>query len=335
MENEKLLGVGVDISKAKFDVAFIFASGNEESFTLPNNKTGIDKLSSRILSHESQPVLVVESTGKYHLLLAIRLSEAEIDVRTINPLMTKRHMDSNIRKVKTDKADAMLLARMAIKEEHLPKRFVPNTAAIEVRHQVGLLASLEKKLQGIKAIIKNYTEMQQVLGFQIGDLEKAILTSVKDFEEKCELLEKKIQLTASKQEQLQPQTLQNLETIPGVGSMLASLLSMLDMTCTSSAQWIAYVGLDISVKQSGQWNAKGKITKRGHPYFRKRLYGGAWGAFMNDANFEKLYRDLRAKGRANREALNIIARKILRIAFEVATTSKPYDPKTAFGPTAI
>jgi hypothetical protein len=42
------------------------------------------------------------------------------------------------------------------------------------------------------------------------------------------------------------------------------------------------------------------------------------------------YDDLRNHGRKHKEALNIIARKLLRIAYEVCVNEKDFDPDIAF-----
>ena len=51
----------------------------------------------------------VESTGAYSLPLAIVGARKKYVVKIINPLITKNHLGSSVRKVKTDKADAKLI----------------------------------------------------------------------------------------------------------------------------------------------------------------------------------------------------------------------------------
>ena len=101
------------------------------------------------------------------------------------------------------------------------------------------------------------------------------------------------------------------------------------MESTHPKQWIAFVGLDVTVRQSGNWKGRGKLSKRGNPYLRKRLYTAAWGAQMNDEAFAAEYRNLREAGRTYREAIVILSRKILRIAFAVCKNDRPYERKSS------
>ncbi|OUS30692.1 hypothetical protein A9Q98_04085 [Thalassotalea sp. 42_200_T64] len=121
-----------------------------------------------------------------------------------------------------------------------------------------------------------------------------------------------------------------LQEIPGVSEITASLVSQLETDVKNANSWVAFAGMDTSVRQSGTWKGKGKMTKRGNPYLRKRLYNAAWGAMMHDEHFKAYYDQLRSRGRGYVEALCIIAKKILRIAYQVRVNHIKYDPKIAF-----
>ncbi|OUS26643.1 hypothetical protein A9Q98_10035 [Thalassotalea sp. 42_200_T64] len=110
----------------------------------------------------------------------------------------------------------------------------------------------------------------------------------------------------------------------------ASLVSQLETDVKNANSWVAFAGMDTSVRQSGTWKGKGKMTKRGNPYLRKRLYNAAWGAKMHDEHFKAYYDQLRSRGRGYVESLCIIAKKILRIAYQVRVNHIKYDPKVAF-----
>ena len=96
------------------------------------------------------------------------------------------------------------------------------------------------------------------------------------------------------------------------------------MDCQDAKQWIAFVGFDIPVRQSGRWKGHGKLSKRGNPYLRKRLFNAAWGAVRNDEDFHRYYVRLREEGRSYRETMVIISRTVLRILFAVQKTGTPY-----------
>jgi len=68
-------------------------------------------------------------------------------------------------------------------------------------------------------------------------------------------------------------------------------------------------------------------------FILKKLFSDPNGAYLaaqsaaKTKTFKPIYLALRAKGFATTEAIVIIARKLLRIAFAVWTSNKPFDPK--------
>lgn len=114
------------------------------------------------------------------------------------------------------------------------------------------------------------------------------------------------------------QTASAFARLPGITTASANLLaSVLDPSAARHG-WVAYVGLDVSVIQSGRFEGRGKLTKRGMPYLRKRLFQAAWGAVMHYPSAKRYYDALRDRGRQHKEALVIIARKLLRAAHALA-----------------
>lgn len=340
----RLLGVGIDVSKGSLAVAMRYET-KEVEVEYRNDEEGIRKLIEQLRPKSAKPAglsatepcgcgcgykIVMESTGRHHFLVALRLSEAGLDVRVINPLLAKKYSHSQVRKVKSDRADARSLAQMAVLEAKLPQRFSADPYAVHLRQKMGLIASMEKKLQALMATLKDYRHFQEQLNFQLSEAEQQLVTTVKSLAKQLDLLEREIQTLILAQTQ-QSQLTQKLQTVPGFSPWVAALLSqLLDTNCEHPKQWIAFTGMDISVRQSGKWVGKGKLTKRGNPYLRKRLYSAAWGAAQNYPDFQRYYQQLKKQSRSHVESLLIIARKLLRIAFYILKNNLPYDPKLAF-----
>jgi transposase len=328
----KVLGIGIDVSKSSLAVCMVLEQRQEQS-NYANERDGIAKLIERLKRSEGGLQgykVVMESTGRYHFLVALELSQAGVDVRVINPLLAKSYAQSRIRKVKTDKVDAQGLAQMALREAKLPKAFSCDKRAIQIRQKVGLLASLEKQLQALNAMFNSYAEFQAIIGFEPTQVEEKMLEAVKNLHRYCSQLEREINALILEQPQLaKPQ--QHLQSVPGFSKSLSALLvHFLDADAQHPKQWIAFLGLDLSVRQSGRWLGKGKLSKRGNPYLRKRLYGAAWGAKTNYPEVQAYYHQLLQQGHPYVESLLIIARKLLRIAFHLLKNNLPYDPKLAF-----
>ena len=83
--------------------------------------------------------------------------------------------------------------------------------------------------------------------------------------------------------------------------------------------------MDPRPKDSGNKVGKRRLTKQGNAEDRRLIYLAAQSAAKTKI-FNPIYLALRAKGFATTEAIVIIARKLLRIAFAVWTTNQPFDP---------
>jgi transposase len=311
------------------EVAFVYEA-RQTSECYSNDDPGIALLLVKLQEAIGQYKVVMESTGRYHLLVALQLSKAGVDVRVINPLLAKPYYGGQIRKVKSDKADARVLARMALLEPKLPAPFGSDKIAIQIRQKMGLLASLEKQRQAFTASLNAYTLFQKQLGIEASDGEQQLCATARLLSKQIARLERELQQLVLAQTE-PTATTKRLQSIPGISAFVASLLAQfMDANCQHPKQWLAFIGLDISVRESGQWKGKAKVTKRGNAYLRKRLYCLAWGAMMHDDDFRSYYLTLKQQGKKHVEALLTIARKLLRIAFTVVTKNTSYDPQCAF-----
>jgi transposase len=323
------IGIGIDVSKAKLDIALLNNEGEVKYFVVPNNKNGIHKIINKIKGYSGK--IILESTGRYHLLSAIYLSKASFDVRVINPLIAHKFMRAGIRKNKTDKIDAYKLAEIAIIEKNLPKPFKADKVSIQIRQKIGLISSMEREIQSLKGIYNSYKEFQIKLKLESSDAEEKIMDSIKNLADAKAKLEREIETMII--EKIDNQKKHDvLTSIPGISPYAASLILQFfsEDYNKSAKQWIAYAGMDVSVKQSGTWRGRGKLSKRGNAYLRKRLYSAAWGATMNNDNFRKYYDQLKEDGRKHVEALTIIARKLIRISFVLLQKNKYYDEQLCF-----
>lgn len=322
MDSSSLLSVGIDVSKDTLAVALRF-SGRQDHHVVPNTDNGITALH-RVLRGCSCP-LIMESTGRYHILPAFLLMEHGYDVRVVNPLHAKRYIAASVRKKKTDKTDAAALAQMGCTDQKLPARFTQSKTDIQIRQKIGLLWGLEKHLQSLHRSLKTYGEFQDQMHIKKDPAERALLRTTAKLEADKKALEQEIQaLILQDDEQRKRQQL--AYTVPGISAFTGSVLcQMLSTHCTHAKQWIAFVGFDVSLNQSGQWKGRCKLSKRGNGYLRKRLFSAAWGATMCEPRFRTYYDQLKQQGHSHRAATVIIARKLLRILFAVLKTETPFS----------
>ncbi|MBB4868033.1 transposase, partial [Pseudomonas nitritireducens] len=88
---------------------------------------------------------------------------------------------------------------------------------------------------------------------------------------------------------------------------------------------VAFLGLDVRLKESGRYSGRRKLTKQGDPEIRRLLYNAAMAA-SRTLRWRELYQGYLARGLKRTQALVILARKLARIAFALMTTEQVYRP---------
>ena len=108
--------VGIDVSSRKSTVAVLRPFGEvvQIPFDVHHSAEDLTTLAQRLKSIEGETRIVMEHTGRYYEGIAKVLHETGLFVSTVNPLLIKEYGNNSLRKVKTDKADAMKIARYAL-----------------------------------------------------------------------------------------------------------------------------------------------------------------------------------------------------------------------------
>jgi transposase len=104
--------VGIDVSKDKFDACGI--TGDERKlfqFSAAMDRKGFEKLKDHLAVVSVSSVLIgMESTASYHVNLFSYLVSEGYHVLIINPLLISNYVKMQLRKTKTDKKDAVVIA---------------------------------------------------------------------------------------------------------------------------------------------------------------------------------------------------------------------------------
>jgi transposase len=116
----QLFPLGIDISKAKFDIALLRDDGKLRHKVFPNTEAGFQQLSAWLSKHKALPVhACMEATGTYGEALASYLHRAGHLVSVVNPAIIKAFASTLLSRTKTDKRDASLIARYCL-QHHPP-----------------------------------------------------------------------------------------------------------------------------------------------------------------------------------------------------------------------
>jgi transposase len=129
-------------------------------------------------------------------------------------------------------------------------------------------------------------------------------------------------------EELMQEIPQYITSIPGVGLVTgaAILAEIGDVTRFESPdKLVAYAGIDATVHQSGQFEAKQMhMSKRGSPYLRLGLWQAASMSILHNEELKIYYQKKRKEGKAHRLAIGAICRKLLIRIYVILKENRPY-----------
>lgn len=309
--------IGIDISKSKFDSAFERDPMRWEQRKFDYSSEGI------CLFYESLPqvdrVIIMEATGTYYLKLAYFLHEKGEKVAIVNPLKIRRFAQMRFERIKTDKADARIIASYGQSEE--VKLWEPlEEHIIDIRQICSVIERLVKDRTAWynkKEALENDPHHSLVALGEIKGMIEYITQRLNDLEEKLDQLIGEHFVEENK----------IIRSIPGIGPKTAIMLLALTNGFTrfdTYKQFVAYVGLSPRIHDSGTVKGKVHICKIGMGRARQLLYMAARAASKYNDACRMLYQRLLEKGKAKKLALIAVANKLIKQAFALTNKSELY-----------
>ena len=265
----------------------------------------------------------MESTGRYHQLLATLACQAGLTVFVLNARDVYFYAKGMGARAKTDRVDSQVIVRY-LAEHHASLHAWQIPSALH--------AQLQCLLGQRQVAVCKRTALRESLRTGREGLEVAITALEEGFKALLKAIDQRIaQLFDTDPSLKQRRSL--LHSIVGVGPLssawLADVLS--HMTFASGDALVAYSGLDPRAHDSGRSRGRRRLSKRGNPALRRQMFMAAMSA-CHTKTFAPMYQQLRARGLKTTEALVVLARKLLRIAFAVWTSSQPFDPQRVASP---
>jgi transposase len=173
--------------------------------------------------------------------------------------------------------------------------------------------------------IRSNIKLIRALQEQIKSLEEEM---IKIFDKQIESIQE-----TKEDENYISSVLDNLRTIPGVSdkTLLALLAECGNLDRFKDAKsLIGYLGLYPTQEQSGNTLKYGHLAKRGARYAKKALYLASVAAIRHNSELKQIFRNQVASGRAKKEALIIVARKLAYIIWAIYNHNQPYNPTRVF-----
>lgn len=303
--------VGVDVAKDELMVSI----DGETPFLLDNSPKAIRAW----LKGLHGPLrLALESTGVFHLELACQAHERGHAVYLIDGYRLNRYREGVGGRAKTDASDARLLVRYLRNEGEDLRRWIPPS---------GDYLALQRLLHRRATVVRARTAIQQSLR-EVSGLKSTLQALLRQLDRTVAAIERLIRQTLLRAGWQHHAG--RCRQIEGVGPVTAAALVMAFSRgrFTNSDAFIAFLGLDVRIRDSGQKRGQRKLTKKGDGEIRRLLYLAAMQAKAKPA-WQTFFQRHLDRGLTKVQALNVLARKLARVAFALMKNETDYVAKTA------
>ena len=331
---------GVDVSKRFSDLCVLSPDNNvllrqKIYHDMVSMKLAEKKLHEIVLEYGVRPVVVMESTSHYHLILFQFFTDAGFEVIAVNPIQSGYSLDMarcslTLEEVhraqfcicptpeKLLNADGSLLAKVICEAGNKGPKFGAEKAA-KLREAAGSAQVIGVRSASNASLIKNVLDIIEGLLAAIQRIEREI----KELVTQDTRLDEDVKLLCS---------------IPGIGFSSAVVIAA-EMGNISlfrkPKQLAAYFGLDPGERQSGTFKGrKNKLSKRGSPQVRAALHMAAVssvsrnrdGTYRNPVLAE--YYERKCAEKPCKVARVAVMRKLSNIIYAVLRDRRPFELRT-------
>lgn len=303
--------VGIDVSKCQLDVA---EWGKRSVSQYSNNEKGIVRLVQE-LKEVAPTLIVLEASGGWEMTVVAELTFAKLPTVVVNPTRVRDFARATGQWAKTDKLDALMLARFA-------QAVRPEIRVLRNEQQAYLAALITRRRQ----VVEIMTAEKNRRGSSHGLISQRLEEHIAWLEEELKSLEEETSRFVRTNTVWQEKE-ELLRSVPGVGPVTAfTLLAELPELGTMNRQKIAaLVGVAPFNRDSGPRRGKRRIFG-GRAGVRRALYMAALVGSRSNPVIGAFYERLLANGKEKKVALAACMRKLLVILNAMLRDQKSWNP---------
>jgi transposase len=308
--------LGLDVSRDSLSCAFIDPVTRTLRWerVVPNTREGVDQL---LASVPQEYAWVMEPTGRYSLSVAKQAQAAGRKVLLAPPRRAKAFLSSLQSRAKTDRIDARGLGFYGLSVPLAP--YPIKTEAVEQLSQ--LLTARRGLSQGLAALRQRIPELPYAA--------PTLKAAVADLKARMRELDRQIEV-----ERKQLPLSRRLQQVHGIGPVTATSVAacLMSKHFERPDQFVAYVGLDVAVRESGRRKGEVSLTRQGDAELRRLLYLCAQSSLQAKGSpFVAQYEREQAKGMSKTAALCAVARKLAKLCWSLARHPEAhYDPARVY-----
>ena len=316
--------IGIDVSKLTLDFYIKSCSGNQH-YQIENNVKAIKKLLSSFENNE-HTIVAMENTGRYNFALYEVLGAMNLSVYVINPLHLKRSI--GLLRGKNDKIDSqricmfieknyMDLERWNLSSEIIQKLSILNA---ERRHRIKIKSGFQKQQKDLETF-KNLSDKELI------KLNKQMISQL---DKQIKIIDEKILELINSDTKLRQQY-QRMQTIPGVGKVLATLMLIKTKgfsEITSARKMACYAGVAPFEHQSGSSiYRRPRVSTMADKELKKVLHMGALSSIRLENDLAEYYNRKVSQGKNKMAVLNAVRNKIIHRIYALIKNETFYQKR--------
>lgn len=301
------LHIGADVSKAEL---VICEGKNQPLIRLANTRKAVRAW---LKTLPGQASIAVEATNTFHLILLEEAHRLGHTLYVVDGYRLNRYRQSIGGRAKTDASDARLLRRYLEREQADLRPWSPPPKGY---------VRIQQLLHRRAVLVKSKLALEQSLS-QLPELKRSVKALIQKLAHLDVLIQKRLRQALKEHGWGDEQ--RRCQAIEGIGPLTGAALVMAFHRgpFKTSDAFIAFLGLDVRVRDSGMSRGRRKLTKQGDPELRRLLYLAAMHA-CRTPRWQAFYQRHLDRGLSKIQALVVLARKLARVAFALLKNQSDY-----------
>lgn len=312
--------LGIDVSKDQLDVVLLQGEVSQYA-SFKNSQAGYAKLEKWVAKrHAGAFHACLEATGQYGEGVAEYLYQRGQAVSIVNPARMKAYAESKLRRNKTDRLDAHLIADFCLSQD--PPLWSPPPPGVR------LLQNLMRRLEDLQAMRQQ--ECNRLKAGQLAPwVQEDLQAHVRYLDQRIQEIEQAIQDHVDQDPELKRQR-DLLVSIPGIGNKTACLL-LGEIPHLEKFEHVnelvAFCGLNPRQHRSGSSiHGRPRMSKKGSKRIRKGLYFPALVARQHNPILKAFAERLLKAGKSKMCVIGAVMRKLLHLVFGILKSGRAFDP---------
>ncbi|OPB98676.1 hypothetical protein BAS10_03090 [Elizabethkingia meningoseptica] len=314
--------IGIDISKATLDI-YVASTSLAQHYQLENTPKAILKFF-KTFDNTPNIIVAMEDTGRYNFALYAILSTMNFSVYVVNPLHLKRSI--GLLRGKNDKIDSQRICRFI--EKHYMDLELWQFSSLAIQKLSVLRTERRHRIKiksGLKAQLKDEEFLKGIIDKEMIKLNKAMITLI---DKQIRVIEEKMMRIINASTELKDQY-QRLQSIPGVGKVLATLMIIKTKGFTeikSARKMACYSGIAPFEHRSGSSiYYKPRVSTMADRELKKILNLAAMSAIRLKNDLALYYHRKVQEGKNKMAVLNAVRNKIIHRIYAIIKNNSVYQ----------